>query len=107
MAKVSKNSMGKEIEQWIWKSLVETFQQVKTNTEVEILLNDLLTPSEKIMFSKRLAIAFLLMRGETHPKISKKLKVSFSTINLVKSAKLRDGRGYRHLLEAIVKNQKN
>lgn len=107
MAKVSRNPLLKDIEQWIWKSLVEVFREVKTNSEVEILLNDLLTPSEKIMLSKRLAIAFLLMRDETYLQISKKLKVSFSTINLVKSAKLRDGRGYRHLLEVILKNKKN
>lgn len=106
MAKVSKNFVSKDTEQFIWKSLLEVFRDVKTNDEAEIILNDLLTPSEKIMLSKRLAIAFLLMRGKSYVEISKKLKVSFATIGLVKSAKLRGGRGYSQLLEAILKNQK-
>lgn len=104
MAKISKNLMDKDTEKHIWKSLLEAFREVRTNFEVEILLNDLLTPSEKIMLAKRLAIAFLLMKGQSYAEISKKLKVSFATISLVRSAKLRDGRGYQHLLSVILKN---
>lgn len=101
MAKVSKNLMTKDIERKIWQTLVKVFKEVKTDIEVEILLNDLLTPSEKIMFSKRLAIAFLLSGGKTYSEISKKLKVSFATINQVKNSKLRGGTGYQHLIEEI------
>ena len=104
MAKVSKNLMAKDIERKIWNTLVRVFREVKTSEEVEVLLNDLLTPSEKIMFSKRLAIAFLLNEGKTYSEISKKLKVSFATINQVKSSKLRGGSGYQYLVEKL-KNQ--
>ncbi len=95
--------MAKDIERKIWNTLVRVFREVKTDGEVEILLNDLLTPSEKIMFSKRLAIAFLLSEGKTHSEISKTLKVSFTTINLVSNSKLRGGNGYRYLVEALKK----
>ena len=101
MPKVSKNLMSKDIERRIWSTLVRVFREVKTDAEVEVLLHDLFTLSERIMFSKRLAIAFLLSEGKTHVEISKLLKVSFTTINLVSSAKLRDGSGYRHLVEAL------
>ena len=103
MPKVSKNLMSKDIERKIWNTLVQVFREVKTDGEVEVLLNDLFTPSEKIMFSKRLAIAFLLSEGKTHLEISKAIKVSFTTINLVSNSKLRGGSGYRHLVEILKK----
>lgn len=107
MAKISKNLMDKDINRKIWHTLVQVFREVKTDEEVEILLNDLLTPGEKIMFSKRLAIAFLLSEGKTYAEVSKKLKVSFATINSVKNSKLRGGSGYRHLLEMLRKKLLN
>ena len=103
MPKVSKNLMTKDMDRKIWNTLVRVFREVKTDGEVEMLLNDLLTPSERIMFSKRLAIAFLLNEGKTHLEISKAIKVSFTTINLVSNSKLRGGNGYRYLIEALQK----
>ncbi len=95
--------MAKDIKTKVWHTLVRVFREVKTDGEVEILLNDLLTHSEKIMFSKRLAIAFLLGEDKTYSEISKNLKVSFATINSVRNSKLRGGRGYEHLLEMLRK----
>ena len=103
MAKVSKNSMGQVMEAATRKVLLDTFREARTDEEVALLLNDLLTPSEKIMLSKRLAIAYFLTEGKTYLEISKKLKVSFATINLVKSAKLRGGSGFQIFIKALGK----
>lgn len=105
MAKVSKNLMTKDVELVIWKTLLEVLREARTNETVEILLNDLLTPSEKIMLSKRLAIAYLLGEGKTYAEISKKLKVSFATIGSVKSAKLRGGKGYLTLIQGLIEKK--
>lgn len=42
--------------------------------------NDLLTPTERIMFSKRLAIIYMLGKGYTIRKIQETLRVSPSTV---------------------------
>ncbi len=86
--------MGK----FIWERLVEAFKEAKTEKDVEEIFDDLFTPGEKIMFSKRSAIAILLEKGKTYFEISQLLKVSSATINAVKNSIRRSGIGYKRLI---------
>lgn len=105
MTKVSKRFLDEKL----WKKIFELFTRAiadfKKPLEVENFLEDLLSPTEKIMLTKRLAIAILLVKGYTYDEIDEKLKVSRSTIMGV-SFWLKNGKsGYAKAVEKIIKNQ--
>lgn len=106
MAKVSKRTLDKDLENHIFNLFVKTIIDLKTSQEVKNFLEDLLSPTEKIMLVKRLAIAILLAKGYTYNEIDDKLKVSRPTIMNV-SYWLKYGRsGYRKVIAQIVGDQK-
>jgi TrpR-related protein YerC/YecD len=77
--------------------------QLKTREEVKNFFKDLLTLSEVVMLSRRIQSAQLLLQGETHENIRKKLKVGFGTIAAVEHW-LRDGfGGYKEMIERYKK----
>lgn len=107
MSKISKNKPGKEVEDLMWSRLVEVFREAKTDEAVVRILDDLLTPSEKIIFSKRLLIVLFLSKGLSYQQISKFLKVSSATINHVQNSKRRKGEGFSTLIEAMDEKDKS
>lgn len=68
---------------------------LKKNVDIKNFINDLLTPAEKNMLAKRLAISILRAKGYDYRTISKLLKVSSSTILSVIRKQAIDGRGYQ------------
>lgn len=86
-----------EIEYKIWNNLIEVFKNTRTSHDINALLGDILTPSEKIMFSKRLAIALFLKNGYSYRQISHLLKVSPTTINRSHDSLKRAHSGYLFL----------
>lgn len=50
-----------------------------------------MTPTERIVFAKRLEIALLLHRGKSYDEISKKLNVSSATISSISENRDTDG----------------
>jgi len=78
---------------------------VQTSSEVQSLLEDFLTPTERVMLPKRLCIAYLLLKGYNHRAIASYLKVSFTTINRVSTALKAGGQGYRLMLMRLQKRE--
>lgn len=77
--------------------------QLKTRDEVKNFFKDLLTLSEVVMLSRRIQIARMLMEGETHDDIRRKLKVGFGTIVGVEKW-LKDGfGGYKEIIKRYKK----
>ena len=77
--------------------------QLKTRDEVKNFFKDLLTLSEVVMLSRRIQIAQLLLEGETHDDIRRKLKVGFGTIISVEKW-LKDGfGGYKEIIKRYKK----
>ncbi len=105
MAKISKNKPSQEIEDLMWGRLVEVFREAKDHESVMRVLDDLLTPSEKVIFGKRLLIALFLSRGLSYQQISKFLKVSSATINTIQNAKRRHGKGFSALIDKMDKGE--
>lgn len=105
MTKVSRRFLDKELENTIFEVFLKTIVDIKTITEAENFIEDLLSPTEKIMLVKRLAIAVLLTKGKTYEYIDQTLKVSRATIMNV-SLWLKHGKGgYRRVVESILKAQ--
>lgn len=104
MSRVSKRILNKQIEQQIFETLWEAISQVKNKGDVKLFLNDLLTPVERIMVAKRLAIAILLLRGKDYETIIDLLKVSNETISKV-SLILKINNGYRIAINKIIRTE--
>lgn len=106
MTKVSRRLLNKELEKHIFELFTQTIAELKNQKDVESFLEDLLSPTEKIMLVKRLAIAILLAKGYTYNAIDDTLKVSRATIMNV-SYWLKHGKsGYQQAVERIIKDQK-
>lgn len=106
MTQVSKRILNKELENRIFELFIKTIAELKSPKDVENFIKDLLSPTEKIMLSKRLAIAILLSKNYTYEDINNTLKVSSPTIMTV-SYYLKNGEGgYQKVVNKILKEQR-
>lgn len=106
MAMVSRRKLNKQLESYIFELFIRTISDLKEQKDIANFIEDLLSPTEKIMLVKRLAIAILLTKGYTYDAIDETLKVSRPTINHV-SYWLKYGRsGYQKVVEKILRDQK-
>jgi uncharacterized protein YerC len=106
MSRISKHFMNPEIERQVYEVFIESVKNTKTPNEVVDFLNDLLSPVEKIMMAKRVAIAFLLLQDKyTYDQISRTVKVSRGTIAKIHAIFALQGKGYRKILGDILKRK--
>jgi len=105
MPKVSRIPLSQELRDEILHNLFLSFANLQTEKEIEKLLLNLLTPTEKIMLSKRLSSAVLLERGHTYNEICKILKLSPGTVNAVNRELKKFGEGYKLAVRLIEKNK--
>jgi uncharacterized protein YerC len=106
MAKISKRIIDKNLEGHIFEVFIKILSQTDNPEDVKNLIEDLLSPTEKVMLVKRFAIAVLLSKGYTYSQIDGSLKVSRATIMTV-SYWLKNGKsGYKKAVEKILNNQK-
>lgn len=106
MAQVSKHPLEPTVEDKVFEIFFDSIKRVQSSGEVLAFLNDLLTPTERIMLAKRVAIAFLLIKGKrTYRNISKTLRVSPGTIAKVHAVLTLQGTGYRKILTGILRKQ--
>lgn len=79
MSIVSRRKVSDRIENQINQTFWEAISKLTSKEEVTLFLNDLLSPTEKIVLAKRLAIAVLLSKGYGYESIpenfGKRLKV--------------------------------
>ncbi len=105
MTQVSKYLISDKIYQRCWEIFAKTLIGIKNPTDFEETVKDLFTPTEQIMFSKRISIAVLIMQGYEYREISKLLRVSFPTISTV-NMKLKYSRGYKRVVDKILRDEK-
>jgi uncharacterized protein YerC len=106
MPPVSKRMLPVKTEEKLGKLLIASFTKAARKQDVSYFLSDLLTPTEQIMVAKRIAIAFLLIKGEhDHRQIADYLKVSTGTIARVNLVLKGRGGGYKKILEKIMKEE--
>src|SRR3972149_1443291 len=107
MTKVSRRILNRDLENYIFKIFIKTISKLKEAKQIQNFLDDLLSPTEKIMLIKRLAIAVMLSKGYTYDEIDHTLKVSRPTIMNV-SYFLKHGQkgGYQKAVEDILKDQR-
>src|SRR3989338_9895688 len=102
MTQVSKFPLEKQIEVQIQEMFSNAICFVNEKGDVEKLLDDILTPTERVMLAKRLGIAVLLEKGYDYREISEILKVSTTTITTVAKWKKMRGGGYRKVVGMLL-----
>ena len=103
MAQVSVQYIKPEVKDKLQSLLVSCISRCSQVSSAADLVEDLLTNTEKIMISKRIGVALMLLKHVGAREISDKLKVSFPTIYRVKTWLEIKGGGYRSLLESVLK----
>ena len=103
MPQVSRRKLDKEVKQKIYESFYKALGLLGEN-DAKYFVNDLLTPTEKIMIPKRLAIAILLSQEWSYNAIRETLKVTQTTISSV-SKVLTFSVGLRLAIEKLSKNE--
>lgn len=98
--------MRKEVEKRVYEVFEKSVADIRKPEDVRNFISDLLTPTEKIMLSKRLAIAVLLEKDYNYRQISQVLKVSFQTIAAVSRQKAVGGHGYKAVADRIIEKEK-
>jgi len=80
MAMISKNFLDKEMLEKLFNLFFEVIGKSKDKNEFKQITNDILSPTEKIMIAKRIAIIYLLNKKIDYKIICEVLKVSASTV---------------------------
>jgi uncharacterized protein YerC len=98
MSQVSRIALSADLEKEIVSSFRSVITHLQTDHDVTDFLDELLTPTEKIMLAKRLAIAFLLDKNYDYRTIMSILKVSTATVSSVNKQYAHNGRGYKRVI---------
>jgi len=84
MPRVSRVPIAKDVYKDLNDSFVDLISTLKDKSEIKRFLGDFLTREEKLMLEKRLALALMIKQGYRWEEIRQALRVSFTTINLMK-----------------------
>ena len=106
MTQVSRYPVHKAVEKRMFEIFERTFSHLKNSEDIKDFLEDFLSPVEKIMLAKRLSIAVLLAKGHNYQVISSILRVTSTTIATVSLSLKYSGKGYRNIVNKILKDEK-
>ena len=106
MTQVSKYPLRKEIEQRMFEVFLDSIGMVTTRDHVQKLIDDLFSPTERVMIAKRLSIALLLLKKYDQRTVAKLLKVSLGTVNKVSLLLQKGSGGFEIVINAILKQEK-
>ncbi len=95
MPHVSINKLHKKALEQLLDKLGYAIANLRGRAEIDLFFNDLLTPNERIMLAKRLAIVLMLEKRFTFAQISSVLKVSEATISMMRERIDNGGNGFR------------
>jgi len=106
MTQVSKYPMPKALEEQMFNLFFRALADLHLPTDIQEFLDDLLSPTEKTMLAKRLAIALLLVKDYDQRSISQTLKVSLTTVTKINFWLKNKGRGYRKVIDKFIREEK-
>lgn len=101
MPHVSRKSLPKKTEIELINSLKIVVKRTTKNDEIEKLISSLLTRTEKLMISKRLAIVVLLKEGVPEQDIADGLNVTRETVERLNLISQVRGEGYEVAIKKL------
>lgn len=81
------------------RAFTQTLVKISDDALLRRFLDDLLSPTEKLMLSKRLMAAVLLQRGYSGGVVCRVLKMSKTTVWLLQRELVKSGEGYRKVFD--------
>ncbi len=81
MVNISKNKLPDEILEKIYNLFFYLLKKGNNKEDFFIIINEFFTPKEKILFAKRVAIIYLLLKGISQKNTKKILNVSKETVS--------------------------
>lgn len=87
---LSKKEFSSESKKIVWRRLVKLLTKADVETDTEIALIALLSPTERMVMAKRLMAAYLLMTGWSVYGVAEHLKMSPPTVYKMKDSLSRD-----------------
>lgn len=96
---VSTQKVNKTLENQIRQMLIGSLCEIEDPRQMEMVLGDLLTETERVAILKRLGIAIYLDKGRSYEDIKNNLKVSSATIATVSEGLANEG--FSHLIKMI------
>ncbi len=106
MTQVSRYPVSSTVNKQILQLFRNAISSLKHSEEIDDFLEDFLSPVEKIMLAKRLAIAVMLAKGYDYQSIKAILHVTPSTIAAVSIRLKYAGKGYKKTVEKILQEEK-
>ncbi len=98
---VSKRDVSRGVEKKIFKSLYQVLSDMRRPRDIEKLLSDVLSETERTVLAKRLGIAYFLNKNKSYEAIRQDLKVSSATIANVQKWMEGGSEGLHLALKAI------
>lgn len=80
MPHISKKYLDRKVFLAMYERFYDTLVSLRNKSESVRLTNELLTPTERVMIAKRLAILYLIHKGHSIYEVEQTLKVSPSTV---------------------------
>ena len=93
MTQVSRFMLRPEVWEKIFDLFTDTFLRIKDKKKLNDFFDNFFSPTEKIMLSKRLAIAVLLAKGNDYGSIKNTIRVTDGTISKVNLLLKSDSKG--------------
>lgn len=106
MAQVSKYPISTEVYDQIEALFIDTIAKLTDANLTRNFLFDFLTPTEKIVLVKRLAIYVLLGKGYDYKQIKMLLHVSAPTIAGANTTYKYLGKGCRQVIQTLIRDEK-
>jgi len=105
MTRISKYRVEDKVLKKLYFLMFEIISNMDEEERFKGIMNELLSPTEKIMIAKRVAIIYLLMKNIDYLIISDVLKVSSTTIAKFHMIMI-DGKEIKSILEGLIGNEK-
>lgn len=105
MSQVSRNEVDSKVLEKLFDIFFEVIGNNNDQEEFDSIIRDILSPAEKIMIAKRIAIIYLLMKNIDYKIICNTLKVSASTVSKFKFSVTKSP-GIKLALNKIIRNNK-
>jgi len=106
MTQVSKYPLPEALEKQMFNLFFRALADLRLPSDIKDFLDDLLSPTEKTMLAKRLAIALLLAKDYDQRSIKQTLKVSLTTVSKINFWLKNQGKGYRKVINKFLKEEK-
>ena len=106
MTQLSRNPIHKDVYYSIRDDFIWVIGALHSQEDTKAFFYDFFTKTERVMFSKRLAIALMLHRNYSYEQIQYILHVSTSTINRVMNWLDSGGIGVKRVLDKLIREEK-